>query len=231
MKRTVVLVILSTLLAGTQIGVAQERRYDHQASRSLESQAAAKFPAVVKSILVEDRPPQWSAVVNVTLHRRATEPELMGIAALLRPTFQPSRYVFIFHNLPGTGIGNGAWATTHFDPALNVTILGLTDDQEAKLRTLPQPADAKLVGVWYTSMPSLLNGRLTIYTLGSKAHYEWLYLDGSASRKPLRVKKLGSRTRYDEGNEFGEHYIVEPDGTLRIGDKANGLFATAMRAH
>lgn len=226
MKRAAVLIILLALLAGAQIGLAQEQRYDYQASRSLEGQAAAKFPGVVKSILVEDRPPQWSAVVNVTLHGRVTESALTEIATLLRSTFQSSRYVFIFHNLPGTEIGNGAWATTHFDPSLNVQIMGMTGDQEAKLRELPLPANAKIVGVWYTSMPSLLNGRLTIYTLGNKAHYEWLYLDGSASRKPLRVKKLGNRTRYDEGNEFGEHYVVEPDGVLRIGDKANGLFAT-----
>ena len=225
MKRTTVLIILFILLAATEISVAQERRYDYQASRSLEAQAAAKFPAVAKSILVEDRPPQWSAVLWVTIKRRATESELKELAALLRPMFGPSRYVFIFYILPGMTIGNGAWATTHYAPSLSVEIMGLTDDQESKLRALPQPPNAKIVGVWYTSMPTLINGRLTIYTVGSKASYEWLYLDGSASRKPLRVKSLGNRTRYDEGNEFGEHYVVEPDGMLRIGDKANGLFA------
>lgn len=229
MKLTTVALCVVILTAWTHAGIAEDRNHDQRASRLLETQTATKFQSVVKSIFVEDRPPQWSAVLWVTLTRRATESELKELAALFRPTFGPSRYVFIFYILPGMGIGNGAWATTHYAPSLSVEIVGLTDDQESKLRALPQPADAKLVGVWYTSMPTLINGRLTIYTLGGKVHYEWLYLDGSASRKPLRAKKLGNKTRYDEGNEFGEHYVVESDGTLRIGDKANGLFATVAR--
>lgn len=222
------LIYVFALLAWSHIGTAQGTKFDDRMSRLVEAQVTSRFSSVVNTLLVEDRRPEWSAVIQVTLHRRASEAELTEVANLIRSKFQPTRSVLIFYTLPGMRYADGAWALTNFTPSLDLKIMGLTDDQEAGLRALPQPAGAKIVGVWFTTMPTLLNGRLTIYTLGGKAFYEWVYVDGSANRGPLTVKKIGNQSRYDVNNADKEHYLVEPDGTIHVGDKT-GVYVSVKQ--
>ena len=76
--------------------------------------------------------------LDVRLNKRVAEDTLRAMALKLKS--QDSRdydRTFITYYLPGMTVGAGAWATTHFQPDLEVKILGLSTEEEKKLSTAP----------------------------------------------------------------------------------------------
>ena len=76
--------------------------------------------------------------LDVRLNKRVAEDALRAMALKLKS--QDSRdydRTFITYYLPGMTVGAGAWATTHFQPDLEVKILGLWTEEEKKLSTAP----------------------------------------------------------------------------------------------
>ena len=60
---------------------------------------------------------------------------------------------FIFYWLPGMKVGSGAWATTHFDPELEIQILGLTQEEEERMARETTSQSRDIVGVWLDDRP------------------------------------------------------------------------------
>ena len=76
--------------------------------------------------------------LDIRLNRKVPEDVLRAIALKLR-SMDPRQFdrTFISYYLEGMQVGAGAWATTHFNPALEVRILGLSIEDEERLTREP----------------------------------------------------------------------------------------------
>ena len=72
--------------------------------------------------------------LTVRLSKKVSRETLRQLAIKLRAN-ECKKYdrVFITYYLPGMTVGAGAWATTHFNPNLDVRILGMTVEEEKNL--------------------------------------------------------------------------------------------------
>jgi Putative peptidoglycan binding domain len=70
--------------------------------------------------------------ITVRLSHKVSEDTLRQLAIKLHDK-EPKKYdrMFITYYLPGMTIGAGAWATTHFNPNLDVRILGMTKETQS----------------------------------------------------------------------------------------------------
>jgi hypothetical protein len=69
--------------------------------------------------------PPYKMSIDLRISRRMNETELKGASTALYNQVEGKEYqrVFITWYLPGMVIDSGAWATTHYNPELKVTIM------------------------------------------------------------------------------------------------------------
>lgn len=135
--------------------------------------------------------------LDVRLNKKVSERTLHAIALKLKS--QDSRdyeRTFITYYLPGMAVGAGAWATTHFNPDLEVRILGLTAEEEEKLVAEPAPANREIIGRWLDESP-YVGSRITVFREDGKLFIEEMFKDGSSLRKELVEQKSPLGRRFD----------------------------------
>ena len=100
--------------------------------------------------------------------------------------------------------GEGAWATSHFDPDLNVTILGMSAEEENKLKNSPSVSSS--LGKWLdTSWGSVIS----IYPQNDIYIIETKFKDGSSSKRKAKFIKITSgRKFYSFDNSYSEYYVI-----------------------
>ena len=78
--------------------------------------------------------------LDIRLNRTVSEEVLRAIATKLENSDHGTyERTFISYHLPGMKVGSGAWATSHFDPDLEICILGVSTDQEELLFPYQRP--------------------------------------------------------------------------------------------
>lgn len=191
----------------------------------------ASIPAdVTYTVINTDVIPGIKRSLDVRLSRKVEEDALRSIARNLKKD-DPKRYerTFIVYYLPDMELDAGGWATTHFNPELEVNILGLTTKQEEALATKAEDASRKVVGRWLDQSP-MVGGKISIYRKDGKLYMERTFKDGSGSNKEMVEKSSSNGKRFEEksGASFGEHYIIDQKGDLQIRDQ-EGLIVTARK--
>lgn len=164
--------------------------------------------------------------LTVKLSKRVSEEALRQLAIELRAK-EPKKYdrMFIVYYLPDMTVGAGAWATTHFNPNLDVRILGMTIEEEKNLFKGKKIKSGKIIGIWADE----LLGKVTIIKKGSGYIIEKKYKDGSGGTEDLIGYKVRGKSAFKEkGDTSGEHYVIERSGGLGVYDSL-GLITT-MRA-
>ena len=122
------------------------------------------------------------------------------------------------HYLPGMQVDAGGWATSHFTPNLEVSILGQTLEQA---NSAPPLLDGEVVGRWRRDV--LPPGWLTIVRRDNQLIARWDYADGSNSEDSLDESRLpDGRLRFKDqgGNATGDYYVMETDGRLGLYDES-----------
>ncbi len=190
-------------------------------------QQAAVPDDVSYSIIDSSALPGIKRSVDVRLNKKVSERILRAIARKLKS--QDSRdydRTFIAYYLPGMAVGAGAWATTHFNPDLEVRILGLTAEEEEKLLAEPAPANREIIGRWLDERP-FIGSRITIFHEDGKLFIEHMFKDGSSLKNELVEKKSALGRRFDEleGSSFGDHWVLVSNGNLQVRDN-EGLIST-----
>ena len=168
--------------------------------------------------------------IDIRLEKKVTKNFLQELAVKLRES-APRKYdrLFITYYLPGMTPGSGAWATSHFNPDLEVKILGTTIEEEKALTGESKKNSGEIIGQWHDESP-YVGAKYTLIKKNGKIIMKRKFKDGSSSKKEMIQKKQSGRLRFEEkgGNDFGEYYLIERNGTLGAYDRT-GLINT-MRA-
>jgi len=186
-------------------------------SASAEAESGISLPDYT---VVERRAaPPYKLAIDVRLPEKVSKEDLAAIAKKLKSQEADSYdRIFILYYLPDMVVGSGAWASTHFNPTLEVKILGLSADAEKAAAAASQAIENK-IGVWMDERP-YVGATNVLYSEDGRLKLKTTYMDGSGSLKTL-VETSDTRGRKfedEEGNDFGEYYILEPDGDLSLYD-------------
>ena len=183
---------------------------------------------VTFSIINSDTFHDYKRSLDVRLNKKVSENILRAIALKLKS--QDSRSyerTFICYYLPDMEVGAGAWATTHFNPNLDVRIQGLTAEQEEILKQQPDDPSREVIGRW---LDEFIGSRITIFRQNGKLFIENTYKDGSGGKKEI-VEKLSGRKRTfrrKEGSSAGDFYLIDKQGNLQMWDQ-EGIICTAKK--
>lgn len=188
-----------------------------------EPKEAPAIPKDVTYTIIETHKiPGIKRSLDVRLNRRVSEGVLRSIAMELKSS-DPATYerTFIVYLLPDMKVGAGAWATTHFNPNLEVRILGLTVEQEQRLRTETRPASRVVVGSWLDESAAGTANKVTIFREGGKLFMERKYPDGSSGKQEMIEKRVAGGMRFEKkaGSQFGEYYLIDRQGNLQCLDR------------
>lgn len=104
--------------------------------------------------------------------------------------------------------------------------VGTTPKEETR-EAPPTPASRPLpdgtIGIWWREA-SGLSGKLRIKEDGSKLTANWTYMNGQTHSQKLVESKQSGLRRFDvSGSGHKDHYIIQEDGWLRLGD-SDGVF-------
>jgi len=165
--------------------------------------------------------------IDIRLEKKVPKDFLQKLALKLRET-ELRKYdrLFITYYLPGMKPGSGAWATSHFNPNLEVKILGTTIEEEKALKDRPKDSSDEIIGEWLDESP-YVGVKYTLMKKNGKIIMVRKFKDGTGSENEMIQKKHSGRLRFEEkdGNDFGEYYLIERNGNLGAYDSA-GLITT-----
>jgi hypothetical protein len=178
-------------------------------------------------VLRETKIPGIKRSLDVRLSERPDEAGLRDIAMKLK-ALDPAVYerTFIVYYLPGMEPGAGGWATSHFNPNLEVKILGMTREQE---EALTSKIDSSVLGIWASR--GILAAVVTIERSSKGLLMREKFKDGSERQRLLKEAhepQPGRRYHYKEGSDIGEHVRINQAGDLEFWDE-DGLISTATK--
>lgn len=210
MKKLLTIVLIGTFLAFSTITAFAE-----------------SFQGVNYTIIEKSRLGSIKYSVDIRLSKKVSENFLQLLALKIRKE-EPRKYdrMFITYYLPGMTPGSGAWATSHFNPNLEVKILGTTIEEEKTLMDEPKNSSGEIIGKWFNE--SLYSGaKYTFLKRDDKIIMIRKFKDGSSDEKEMIQKNQSGRVRFEEkgGNLDKEYYLIERNGNLGIYDNA-GIILT-----
>ncbi len=132
---------------------------------------------------------------------------------------------FILYYLPNMPVGSGAWATSHFNPNLEIRILGLSIQEEQALEAESTLPNVEVIGIWVDDWTS---SRITIYPENGSLYLEQVFSDGSSRKEELVENSSTLGRRFDMKEESIDYFIIDSDGNLQLHDNL-GLISTAER--
>ena len=163
------------------------------------------------------------------LNKKVSEDVLRAIALELKSN-DSNRYArtFIVYYLPGMTVDAGGWATSHFNPKLEVRIQAFSAQRKQAPVTEPSSSGRKVIGIWLGQ--TVYGSRYTLYREEGALYMERKFKDGSILKQTLVEKPspLGYRFDIKEGSSTGDHWIIDLEGNLQLRDMA-GLLSTAKR--
>jgi len=164
--------------------------------------------------------------IDVRLNKKVSESTLRAIALELKSgDSRPYDRTFIVYYLPEMPVGAGGWATTHFDPGLDVRILGLTPEEASAGVDSLLPSTREDIGRWSDDR----NGtQIVMYRDHGRPYLEQFFNDGSVLKEELveSLTPLGRRFESKVGSSLGDHWVIDAGGQLQIRDNV-GLVYTA----
>ncbi|MDQ3537145.1 MAG: DUF2971 domain-containing protein [Bacteroidota bacterium] len=184
-------------------------------------------PAINFRIIEKDyKKVNGKATATIELESKTGKEALIWIANKIKDDlFRSAERIFISYMPQGMPTGNGYWATGNFEKEeLQVSINGLTLEQENLLEVGLKNESRKASGMWIDESPFVCSS-LTLLVERGEATLETKYFDGSKSSERLKSTQLDMGIRYDniEGNDHGEYFIVEGNGTLKYYSE-DGIF-------
>ena len=175
--------------------------------------------------------------IEVQLSGRLSKDELRALALQLKNSDRKEYdRTLIMYYVPDMEAGVDpkykglAWATTHFNPDLEIRIQGTTKEEHERLaKEAAKPAGANVIGRW-TDNESAFPGVITFSKEGGKVIKTRTFADGSSGKYELLVRRIKNQVRYvTKDDPDGDYWIVTPNGDLSWGDAEEGIWATSKK--
>ncbi|MDP8245725.1 MAG: hypothetical protein P9L94_16705 [Candidatus Hinthialibacter antarcticus] len=232
-KMITVSIILICLIScnNYQSSTTEKKKLSTKIETNASIQRVSMIPEDVKyNIISENTLHSIKRTLEIRLNKKVPEKILKEIALELKYSdFNNYERTFITYYLLDMTVGAGAWATTHFNPELEVKILGLTEEKENKLIETKSSSNRDVIGIWLDERP-YVSSKITIFQENSKLYMENLFDDGSAYKKEIKEVNNSRGRRFEkiEKSDFGDHYIINIDGKLEMRDN-EGLVTAAKK--
>ena len=159
--------------------------------------------------------------INIRLKEKLTKDELTTLANKIKEQRASFNNVSIFYYLPDMEVGAGAWATTHFNPELEVKILGSTKEEENNLTANIPSVDGELIGNFFEQQYT--NALYTVYEKNGKTFVRTTFKDGTNMIE--ETVKTGTTLKPVQ-NAHGEYYKLNSD-VFEFYNKEDRMFTSA----
>lgn len=162
--------------------------------------------------------------VNVELAERVSKTELEEIAHKIK---DQDKYdyerTFIMYRIQGEK-SVAAWATSHFDPDLKITLLGLDAAQYNKLIHQNLNVDGDVIGQWIETVGT--DAVTVFYKKGQRIYKQNFYIDGSS--EPEELVKSNNKYKFKNSNE-NFYFVINEQGNLESwGESGNTAIAKKL---
>lgn len=192
------------------------------------AEAVKPAPTLPKYSIIEDTSMATiKRSVDVRLEEKISQDELRLVAEKIKG-MDSKKYerVFITYYLPHQTPGSGAWATTHYDPNIDVRVLGFGAD-EVPAPEQPDTSKADRVGRWEYS--NAIGQVFTISRVGTGFAMTIEFKGGGETVLPVTAQREGERVivRPVEPKDSGDYWILDEEKNLLLMD-SQGLIGKAV---
>lgn len=155
--------------------------------------------------------------ITIEINQKISNGQIATLADKLFSSKPKQRRFYMFYIVSGMKVGSGAWATSHFDPEIEIMILGATEQEEEMLDNVTIES-GEIIGKWKEVDP-VMSCTWIIFLEGDQYKIKAVYMDGSQSTEILSKSNYDNLIRFDySDNEFGEYLLIEKNGNLGIYD-------------
>lgn len=167
--------------------------------------------------------------VEVELSSRTDEETLKALAEQIHDLSNVDvDRTFIGYRIAGDHKNQSFWATTHYNPSLEVKILGESESDYEKIKNAALP-EGEVIGAWMANWG--YESKMTVYKKGSNTYIQSTFGDGSSSDAVYEQSQSdnGIKLQDDGGKERGEYFIINQEGNLEFWSE-NGNYYTAPKS-
>jgi len=166
--------------------------------------------------------------LQVEINQKLTEGQLATLAEELYNSKDKQRRFYIFYNLKGNENTLMAWATSHFDPELEIAINGSTNAEDNKLQPEAQKVKDNIIGIF--NEEDYTFSLYTIYENNGKTFIRTTLKGGESMDNEVEKinSKNGVRYNYKEDISQGEYFILNND-ILEFYNSENKKFTSANK--
>lgn len=182
---------------------------------------------VTYEIINENVVPDTKRSLDIRLNRRVSEEILQLLGNKLKNSDSRNhKRMFILYYLPDMNVDAGAWAKTHYNPDLEVEILGSTVEEAKALRQSSNDSSREVIGRWLDE-DAFTESRLVLLRKDGNLYMEQTYGDGSSRVMEVVEKQSLRGRRIERKNEDTvDYWLIDENGNLQIRDD-KGLIRTA----
>jgi len=175
-------------------------------------------------ILKEEKFKNIKKSIYIQIPKQLTEEQIKEIAQQIKRDNVNFERLFILYLLPDMKIGRGAWATSHYNPTLEINIMGVDQATEEKLKNV-DTVEGELVGKWYDNSPY---GEHTVVIYKANGQFKMIekFKDGRERKKDLKASKHNGKQKFTYDNDYGDYLIIEMDGSLGSYDRDGFISAS-----
>ncbi len=161
----------------------------------------------------------------VELNQKVTEGQIATLAEELFNSKEKQRRFYIFYSLKSTEDAHVYWATSHFDPELEITINGSTSAEEKIVKNNTGKVDGKVIGNFYEE--ELSSSSYTVYEKNNKVFIKSISKDNVSAINEMKRSEIatGIKLEYSNDSFNGEYFILTKDNKLEFYNKNNEKFA------
>ena len=166
--------------------------------------------------------------IYVDISEKLTEGQIATLAEELYNQKNKERRFYIFYQLQNEKNENVAWATSHFDPELEIGINGSTKSEDEKMLKSSKETDGEILGMYNEKEYTFAT--YTIFKKNGKVFVKTVYKDGSFSDSEVKETKVKDGIKLVEKNTNGngEYYVLK-NNILEFYNGKNEMFTTANK--
>ena len=168
--------------------------------------------------------------LTIEINRKISVEQIATLADKLFHSKPKQRRFYIFIMLPGMKVDVSYWAVSHFDPELEIDIIGSSTQQDLTTNKLVnEKIDGEIIGKWHEEQYT--SSSYIFFKKNNKVFIKTIYKNGQIGDKELIETKAEKGTRYDhkDWGYNGEYFIVTSDGILEFYNSENKRFTTATQ--